>query len=190
MLVFDYVLVARQLAPTLFSGFEGAPNTTPYVTMNATRTSAPTGKNTPISMSPILSEKTHIYTAAIIATENQQLATIAALESNMLSPPLLSRNSCFDKTLTIQRLEHAWLVSSSGTFEAEGKRGRAVGHYVPLKGKIKSREVDSIQNLNTTSKENASTGVKLIDNGPVDASDFPKCFSGFGACEHGVQNEV
>ena len=74
----------------------------------------------------------------------------------------------------------------SRTCETKRKRRRAVGHYALLKGKITFREVDSVQNLNTTSKDNASTGVKLIDNGPVDASDFPKCFFSFGACEHGV----
>jgi len=57
------------------SGFD----ITMIVTMNATKTSNPTGRKTPNKTSPTLSAKSHIYTEDITATANQQLATMDAL---------------------------------------------------------------------------------------------------------------
>jgi len=72
----------------LFSGPEL--EVIPNVTIMATRISSPTGKNTPNNMSPSLSAKIHMYATDIIATANQQLTTIAVLDS-IITP--MSRNS-------------------------------------------------------------------------------------------------
>ncbi len=61
-----------------FYFFSGSDLETATVTINATRTSNPTGRIM-AKISPILSANTHMYTEEIIATANQQLDAIAAL---------------------------------------------------------------------------------------------------------------
>jgi hypothetical protein len=55
------------------------------VTIKATKTNSPTGKNTPNRISPIEPLKTIMYTEAIIATDIQQLTTAAVLNSIKVS---------------------------------------------------------------------------------------------------------
>ncbi len=58
----------------------------PNVTIMATRISSPIGKNKPNNASPSLSAKIHMYATDMMATANQQLTTIAALDSIFLTP--------------------------------------------------------------------------------------------------------
>ena len=53
----------------------------PNVTTMATRISSPIGRNKPNNASPSLSAKIHMYATDMMATANQQLTTIAALDS-------------------------------------------------------------------------------------------------------------